>query len=85
MKNYVDVKITVWQRHHFTDETDMQQIIEMIKVKGLDEVIDDAAGFTESEILFETQSDMTPEENERQSTIEVYRDETPLWNNELKS
>lgn len=81
MKNYVDVKITVWQRYHFNDETDMQKIIAAIEKNGMDEIISDEYGFIESEILFDTEEELTPEENGRCSTIEVCVNNTSIWNN----
>lgn len=82
MKNYVDVKVTVWYRHHFNDQTDMQQIIEMIRESGVDEVIDEEIGFTESEILYETDQPMIMEENGGDATVEVYKNQQCIWGND---
>lgn len=52
MKNYIDVKITVWNRLHFPDQSNMKGIADLIKEDGLNEVIDDKLCFPESETLF---------------------------------
>lgn len=84
MKNYIDVKVTVWNRLHFSEESNMQGIVDLIKEDGLDEVIDDKLGFIESETLFDTEERITPADNGNQSTIEVYADGTEIWTNETK-
>jgi hypothetical protein len=84
MKNYIDVKVTVWNRLHFSEESNMQGISDLIKEEGLDEVIDDKLGFLESETLFDTEERMTPAENGNQATIEVYADSKEIWTNEIK-
>lgn len=84
MKNYIDVKITVWNRFHFAEQANMTGLVDLIKENGLDEVIDDKLGFTESEILFDTEERLNPSDNDNQATIEVYADAKQIWNNEIK-
>lgn len=55
MKNYIDVKVTVWNRLHFSGQSNMQGIADLIKEDGLDEIIDDKLGFIESETLYDTE------------------------------
>lgn len=84
MKNYIDVKVTVWNRLHFAEEANMQGIADLIKEDGLDEVIDDKVGFLESETLFDTEERIEPKDNEGQATIVVYQDSNEIWTNEIK-
>lgn len=49
--NYIDVKVTVWNRLNFSDDTDMTALVKEIEQYGLDEVINDAKGFIESSTL----------------------------------
>lgn len=81
MNNYVDVKVTVWNRLFFTDKTDMKKIAGIIDQDGLSEIISDECGFIRNETLYETDEYLTPEQNEEQSTIEVYADDKKIWNN----
>ncbi len=84
MKNYIDVKVTVWNRLHFSEQSDMQGIADLIKEDGQDEVIDDKLGFIESETLYDTEEKLTLAENGNQATIEVYADSKEIWTNHIK-
>jgi len=66
---YVDVKVTCWQRFHFNDETNVEEI-----VKNLEYPFDicDLDGFKESEILYETTTPLSTKENGGFPTIEVF-------------
>ena len=79
--NYIDNKVTVWQRFHFSDNADMNKLIEEIKTSGLDYVIDDNFGFEEFEILNDTEGSLTVEENDGESTIEVYKKGEIIYSN----
>lgn len=83
MKNYIDVKITVWQRLHFAEEAYMKGIADIIKEDGLDEVIDEKVGFLESETLFDTEEKLKPADNDGEATIEVYEGGNEIWNNKI--
>jgi len=84
MKNYIDIKITIWNRLHFADESNMAGIAKLIKEESLEEVIDDKLGFLESETLYDSEERVTPSGNDGQATIEVYENGKEVWNNELK-
>ena len=84
MKNFIDVKVTVWNRLHFAEEANMQGIADLVKEIGLDDVIDDKLGFLESETLFDTEERISPSDNYNQATIEIYEDGKEIWTNELK-
>jgi hypothetical protein len=84
MKNYIDVKVTVWWRYHFADEANMPGLADLIKENGLDVVIDNKLGFSEAEMLPVTEEKLTPGENGNHSTIDVFEDGQEIWNNEIK-
>ena len=82
---YVDYKITTWNRVHFSDDTDPKKIIKTIQEEGMDSIFDEDLGFIEQETLFEVDEEMTVEENNGFSTIEVYKKNNPvddlIWSN----
>ncbi|MGC4038334.1 MAG: hypothetical protein QM764_20390 [Chitinophagaceae bacterium] len=84
MKNYIDVKVTVWYRYHFTELANMPGIVDLIKENGLEEAIDENLGFTETEMLPVTEEKLTPAENGNRSTIDVFENGQEIWNNEIK-
>lgn len=79
--NYIDVKITVWNRLAFSNDSDMTALVKEIEQYGLDEVIDDAKGFIECETLYDTEEQLTPDDNGKASTIEVYQNKELIWEN----
>jgi hypothetical protein len=79
--NYIDVKVTIWNRLHFSEESNMKGIADLIQESGIDEVIDDQLGFAESTPLYETEKRITSDENDQQSTIEVYAEGNLIWEN----
>lgn len=81
MNNYIDIKVTVWNRLFFTDKTDMKNIAGIIAQDDLSEIISDEYGFIRNETLYETDEYLTPEQNGQQPTIEVYADHKKKWNN----
>jgi len=76
---YVDFKVTIWERVHF-DDADIEKVAEKIK-NGIVSSSEDM--FTEfedrvahdSEFLLETAEQMSIEENDNQSTIELLNSE----------
>ena len=83
---YVDYKVTVWKRVHFNENTSPKEVIQVLEEEGLDYVFDDELGFVEQEILYDTEEEMTPKENEGYPTIEVYVEgkfvDNLIWSNE---
>ena len=79
--NYVEVKVTVWNRLIFSDETNMVELARLIEQDGLEKVIDNDKGFIESETLFEMEEFILPENNEGLSTIEVFEHGELKWQN----
>lgn len=82
---YVDYKVTLWKRIHFNENTDPKKVIQALEEGGLDDVFDDELGFVEQETLYDTEEEITPEENGGCSTIEVYKNNNPvddlIWSN----
>lgn len=82
---YIDYKVTVWKRIHFNENTNPKKVIQAMEEGGLDDVFDEELGFVEQEILYETEEEITPEENGGCSTIEVYENNNPvddlIWSN----
>lgn len=67
-KLYVDKKCTVWERETFLVEADTQ-VEALEKIEKLDS---EAYGyFTEAETLYDTMSELSPEENNGEATIEI--------------
>lgn len=85
MKNYIDVKVTVWKRYYFDEASYMHGIVDLIKEDGLDEVLDEQLGLLESENLSDTEKRLNAAENDMQATIEVYEDDKKIWSNQIKS
>ena len=81
--NYVDYKVEIWRRAFFTDIADMQKVSEIAK-ENLESIFDEDLGFIEVDYIFETENYLSPEENDNQSTIEVYEEDKEIWNNEIK-
>lgn len=84
---YVDVKVQVWQRLHFRDDTDMEEVVEQLKLSSnLGDLIDNVPGYVDvCEVLYDTETYMDPENNCGNCTIQVFDessgDITPIWEN----
>lgn len=82
MENYIDVKVSVWNRIYFATGTDMQTVAETVKTKGVDAVMDISFGYKEQvTTLFETESEMSVDENNGLPTVEIYSDHKCIWDN----
>lgn len=81
--NYIDYKVEIWCRAFFTDIADMQKVSEIAK-ENLESIFDEDLGFIEVDYIFETENYLSPEENDNQSTIEVYEEDKEIWSNEIK-
>jgi hypothetical protein len=76
---YVDRKVTGWQRSHLTIEAVSKEEADM-KVKEIveDDNVYDEPHFVENETLFETFEQMSVEENDGQSTEELFDSDNTL-------
>lgn len=79
--NYIDIKVTVWNRLKFSDDADMLQLAKRVEQDGIEAIIDEALGFEVSEILFETEECINTGENGGCSTIEVFENDKLKWQN----
>lgn len=69
---YIDVKCTIWRRFFIDDSEDAVEIAKKHEYSEFD-----------SDLIDDTEEEMTPEENDNQSTIEVFdEDDNLLWSNE---
>lgn len=86
MNKYIDVKVTTWQRLHFKEDVDMQKLIQMLKEDTFPfDLCEDELGFEELEHLSECDEYIQPNENNNQSTVEVYEGngyQKCIWNNQ---
>ena len=80
--NFVDYKVEIWRRAKFSDNADMDKVLDKIKEhNGVENIFDEDLGFVEDVFLFETEERLEPYENELQSTIEVYKNDKEIYNN----
>jgi hypothetical protein len=83
MSKYVDYKAIVWGRLYFSDDTNMNKVIEKLEQGALpSDLCDDLdLGFQEFEFLFDTEEYMSPSENQDCHTIEVYENinDSEFW------
>lgn len=78
---YIDVKVTVWNRLLYREETDMETIANILQTEGYEAVLSEEAGFLECDAILETECLMFVEDNDGYSTIEVYDGEAAIWEN----
>lgn len=77
-KFYQDTKHTIWQRTHFTveaptEEEAIRKAAALIEDGMFDaEPEDDRIRIGESELLFDTLSALSTEENDGETTVEIY-------------
>jgi len=85
-------KCTMWCKLIFSDETDKKDLIEKLNdgylplELGFDNIVKGVEN-TEWDVIYATESYLTPKENKGQSTIELFEDITkpPIWNNSKKN
>jgi hypothetical protein len=86
MKKYIDYKVTIWCRLSFNDDIDMTEIIEKLKQNTLpSELSYEFLDSVEYGNLVDTEELMSVQENDGQSTIEVYEGEKMIWDNNFES
>lgn len=78
----ITYKESIWIELTFEDNVNIDELISMIKTEGIYSVIDKDLGFLESQPLFNTELPLSPEENNGESTIEIYDSSDKLiWEN----
>jgi hypothetical protein len=83
---YVDVKVSVTNRLFFKGKAEMDEIIEKLKNGYLPSELTEHETFDSFEYQFETETCLSPSENNYFPTIEVFDDVTPnklIWSNKL--
>ena len=69
---YIDIKETIWRRYKYTNNVDIDNLIE--KIKNDDIICIGDEGFIKQELMLDTVEDLTVEENDGEATIELYDD-----------
>ena len=72
MSIYIDYKITTWRRAHFKDDSDLEKIKEALEDFNSGDIFDEELGFTEDEYLLEFQKELSLDQNDGYSTIELH-------------
>ena len=73
MSIHIDYKVTIWRRAHFRDDTNIEELQKQLE-DFKDNIFDDNLGFIEDEFLFETEEDMSVDENRGYSTMELHEE-----------
>lgn len=77
-------KYTVWEEEYHSIEAESQEEANELMTKSLSDFTYDT--FLECELMYDTMDSMSLEENDGDSTIELYDDDhNLLWSNEDKS
>ena len=79
---YYDEKVTTWRRNHFSIEAESQEEADAM---AIEDMIDPwEIEIDEAEYLFDVEEGLSPENNNGNSTIELYskaNENTPLYEN----
>jgi hypothetical protein len=80
---YIDTKLTIWDRMEFESEEQMLEAKAMLESGELKSGLDVSSHFElSSEILYETQEEMYPEENNGLSTLQIFNEDgNTIWHN----
>jgi hypothetical protein len=86
-EHYLDYKATVWFRIPIKSKEYLEKVKNMIESgdspSDLYNDLDIEHEIGECEVLFETEEFINPEENQNQSTIEIYEDGKLIWRNSI--
>jgi len=78
---YIDIKVTIWNRLHLPEDTDMNEIIQQAENGNIDVVLAANIDDSEWEELLDTQQELHPIDNDGNSTIEIYNSGNVIWEN----
>lgn len=82
---YIDEKSTIWNRSHYTVEANSEEEAIVIMKEEFENQEFDEVIFNENEILYDTNEYITPQQNNGNSTKELYKDnncfEDPILKN----
>lgn len=81
MSYYIDEKVTIWRRTYYnvegTEEEIKNKLIDQFESKYPTDI-----EIFDSEILYETEESISPEENNGRPTIEIFNDNgDTIWSN----
>lgn len=81
MSYYIDEKVTIWRRTYYnvegTEEEIKNKLIDQFESKYPTDI-----EIFDSEILYETEESISPEENNGRPTIEIFNDSgDTIWSN----
>lgn len=82
--NYVDAKISVWNRLEFDDDIDMNDVLSVIREKGIPTIYE-KFGVIVCKTLYETEQLLTLQQNAGKATIEVYEKDKLKWDNSMNA
>jgi len=85
MGNYVDVKVTVWNRLHFEDDADMEKVLSVLQTNGINNITYEQLGFSKYETLCDSEEQIAPEENKGNATIQLFENDNLKWDNSKHS
>jgi len=66
---YQDLKSTIWRREYYSIDAESEE-------EAVDKILNGEVEMTDNELLYETEECMDPDENQGNSTIEIYSDAT---------
>ena len=84
-KFYIDRKVTEWQRDHYKVEAESYEEAVSKMMDEFDEQEYPEETFEETSQIYETQEDMTPEENFNFATKELYYKDEIIKDNAIKT
>ena len=89
MSNYLDYKATIWFRIPINSEKIFKKVKKKVDEGTLPaELYDDIelnSELGQCEPLYDTEEFISPNENDGQSTIEIYKDTETVWDNSYES
>ena len=82
---YYDQKITTWERSTFNikAETEEEALKKLQDAIEQDNQYEDASGFAGCETLYDTNTYLTPDENDGNCTVEITNGGETLWDNSI--
>ena len=79
---YINIKVTVWNRLHLKEDTDLSRLIACIQRGGIEAAIDCQGSFRECETLYPSECLIDPPNNGGYATMEIYEDQEVKWKND---
>lgn len=77
----IDYKVTVWRRMHFKENVNPTIIIQSLMEGATTNDLEELESYSYDEFLYDTEEDMSVEENGGFDTKEVIIDGQTIWDN----